>query len=73
MLFCQIIALIVVFNVLFNKKWHEAYKKRAERGRQYPVWLILLMVSICFLAGFMLSKPYKKSKDTQNQSYSQVH
>ena len=31
---CQVLAFIVIINVLFNRKWQEAYRKREEMQRR---------------------------------------
>ena len=73
--FCQILAVIVLLNVLFNKKWHKAYIKRKEREMQNPLWFRLLIVFSCISFVFILSlyaKYSNKSKDAKQQSYSQI-
>ena len=75
MIFCQILAVIVMFNVLFNKKWHEAYRKRAEKSAQMPLWFTIFIVVTCFSVAFILSfygKNSNKSKTSISQTDSRV-
>ena len=47
---CQVLAFIVIINVLFNKKWHAADRKRYEMqdkiASKMPVWLRRLIFII---------------------------
>ena len=73
--FCQIIALIVICNMLFNKNWHKAYKKRYEMERaayeKRPAWLQNLIMAVLLIVVFILALSSKSSKSqSQSQSYS---